>query len=225
MSASWKPYLTDLKRRKSMADIFDEIDEELKKDRAQVLWARYGKYLIAAVAAVVLAVASAQGYKAWQTSQAETAANAYQAALEADDVAIALNDIIAGLTDGYEMLAQFRIAGEKAVNGDKLDAEMDYLALAEDKSIKPLYLQAALLLSVMNAPDGSDIAALQERLVPLTSVLGPWQGLAIELSAALDLQKGEALAARAKFEAIVALPEISPELRQRAQQMLTILQL
>ncbi|MDB2324822.1 hypothetical protein N9W44_04595, partial [Alphaproteobacteria bacterium] len=33
MSASWKPYLTDLKRRKSMADIFDEIDEELKKDR------------------------------------------------------------------------------------------------------------------------------------------------------------------------------------------------
>lgn len=208
-----------------MADIFDEIDEELKKDRAQVLWARYGKYLIAAVAAVVLAVASAQGYKAWQTSQAETAANAYQAALEADDVAIALNDVIAGLTDGYEMLAQFRIAGEKAVNGDKLDAEMDYLALAEDKSIKPLYQQAALLLSVMNAPDGSDIAALQERLVPLTSVLGPWQGLAIELSAALDLQKGEALAARAKFEAIVALPEISPELRQRAQQMLTILQL
>ena len=208
-----------------MADIFDEIDEELKKDRAQVLWARYGKYLIAAVAAVVLAVASAQGYKAWQTSQAETAANAYQAALEADDVAIALNDAIAGLTDGYEMLAQFRIAGEKAVNGDKLDAEMDYLALAEDKSIKPLYQQAALLLSVMNAPDGSDIAALQERLVPLTSVLGPWQGLAIELSAALDLQKGEALAARAKFEAIVALPEISPELRQRAQQMLTILQL
>ena len=208
-----------------MADIFDEIDEELKKDRAQVLWARYGKYLISAVAAVVLAVASAQGYKAWQTSQAETAANAYQAALEADDVAIALNDAIAGLTDGYEMLAQFRIAGEKAVNGDKLDAEMDYLALAEDKSIKPLYQQAALLLSVMNAPDGSDIAALQERLVPLTSVLGPWQGLAIELSAALDLQKGEALAARAKFEAIVALPEISPELRQRAQQMLTILQL
>ena len=54
-------------------------------------------------------------------------------------------------------------------------------------------------------------------------MLGPWQGLAIELSAALDLQKGEALAARAKFEAIVALPEISPELRQRAQQMLTIL--
>ena len=49
-----------------MADIFDEIDEELKKDKAQLLWARYGKFVIAAVAAVILAVGSAQGFKAWK---------------------------------------------------------------------------------------------------------------------------------------------------------------
>ena len=56
-----------------MADIFDEIDEELKKDKAQLLWARYGKFVIAAVAAVILAVGSAQGFKAWKTKKAETA--------------------------------------------------------------------------------------------------------------------------------------------------------
>ncbi len=44
-----------------MADIFDEIDEDLKRDRAQELWARYGKFVIAAAAAVVLAVGSLQG--------------------------------------------------------------------------------------------------------------------------------------------------------------------
>ena len=53
-----------------MADIFDEIEEELKKDKAQVLWARYGKFAIAAVAAIILAVGSAQGFKAWKTKQA-----------------------------------------------------------------------------------------------------------------------------------------------------------
>ena len=37
-----------------MADIFDEIDEELKRDRTQELWTKYGKYVIAAAAAVVL---------------------------------------------------------------------------------------------------------------------------------------------------------------------------
>ncbi len=29
-----------------MADIFDEIEEELKQDRLNSLWAKYGKYLI-----------------------------------------------------------------------------------------------------------------------------------------------------------------------------------
>ena len=35
-----------------MADIFDEIDEELKRDRTQELWTKYGKYVMAAAAAV-----------------------------------------------------------------------------------------------------------------------------------------------------------------------------
>ena len=34
-----------------MADIFDEIDEELKQDRTKELWTRYGKFVIAAAAA------------------------------------------------------------------------------------------------------------------------------------------------------------------------------
>ena len=56
-----------------MADIFDEIDEELKKDKAQLLWARYGKFVIAAVAAVILAVGSAQASRLGKLKQAETA--------------------------------------------------------------------------------------------------------------------------------------------------------
>ena len=32
-----------------MADIFDEIDEDLKRDHMQLLWARYGKIVMAVV--------------------------------------------------------------------------------------------------------------------------------------------------------------------------------
>ena len=39
-----------------MADIFDEIDEELKQDRTKALWTRYGKFVIAAATAVVIGV-------------------------------------------------------------------------------------------------------------------------------------------------------------------------
>ena len=153
-----------------MADIFDEIDEELKRENAQALWSRYGKFVIAAVAAVILAVGSAQGFKAWKTKQAETAANAYQLALD-DDVVASLSQVMADLTDGYVMLAQFRLAAAKAADGDSEGAVADYMMLAENKAIKPLYQQAALLLGVMNAPDGADPKQLQDQLALL------WQHL------------------------------------------------
>ena len=35
-----------------MADIFDEIDEDLKRDQMQVLWARYGKIVIVTVVVI-----------------------------------------------------------------------------------------------------------------------------------------------------------------------------
>ena len=69
-----------------MADIFDEIDEELKRDQFKHLWKRYGTIVMAAVAAIVLVVALRQGYTYWHTSQAEVSASAYQQALQSDDV-------------------------------------------------------------------------------------------------------------------------------------------
>ena len=39
-----------------MADIFDEVNEDLKRDQMQRLWSRYGKYMILATSVVVLGV-------------------------------------------------------------------------------------------------------------------------------------------------------------------------
>ena len=96
-----------------MADIFDEIDEDLKRDQMQMLWARYGKIVMAVVALIVLLVALRQGYTAWQISQSEASASAYQQALKSDDVVAALEAGREQLTDGYAMLAQFQIAAEQ----------------------------------------------------------------------------------------------------------------
>ena len=83
-----------------MADIFDEIDEDLKRDQMQLLWARYGKIVMAAVASIVLIVALRQGYAAWKTSEVEASASAYQQALKSDDVVAALEAQLGQLSDG-----------------------------------------------------------------------------------------------------------------------------
>ena len=206
-----------------MADIFDEIDEDLKRDRAQQLWTRYGKYVIAAAAAVVIGVGASQGFSAWTRSQAEAAANLYQQALAAEDPVAALETNLGELTDGYALLGRFRIAAGRAESGDLAGAEAGYLDIAEDSSIAALYRDAALLMSAMNAPESRAPDELQQRIAPLAEGAGPWKPMALELGAALDLEVGDTEAALAKLETIIELAETSNELRQRAARLVDIL--
>ena len=206
-----------------MADIFDEIDEDLKRDQMQLLWARYGKIVMAAVAAIVLLVALRQGYAAWQTSQAEASASAYQQALKSDDVVTALEAQRGQLTNGYAMLAQFQIAAEQAARDDFAAAEASYLALASDASLDPLYQQAATLLSVMVAPQDTDVSALEARLSDLETAAGPWQAMALETGAGLTLRNGNKDAAVAKYKRLAEMADVPAGMRQRAERMIVML--
>ena len=206
-----------------MADIFDEIDEDLKRDQMQLLWARYGKIVMAAVAAIVLLVALRQGYTAWQTNQAEASASAYQQALKSDDVVAALEAQRGQLTAGYAMLAQFQIAAEQAASDDFAAAEASYLALASDASLDPLYQQAATLLSVMVAPQDADVSALAARLSDLETAAGPWQAMALETGAGLALRHGDKDAAMAKYKKLAEMADVPAGMRQRAERMIVML--
>ena len=206
-----------------MADIFDEVNEDLKQDQMQRLWSRYGKYVLLAVSIVVLGVGGRQGYITWQDRQATTAANAFHNALVADDVKAALTAELDHLSPGYAMLARFRIAAAQASAEDYAAAEASYLDLSADPKVRPLYQQAAILLSVMNAPVNRSIDDLAARLALLEGQAGPWQSMALEQAAGLALRKGNRKAAFAKYQALTGLSDIPSALRQRADQMLKIL--
>ena len=206
-----------------MADIFDEINEDLKRDKMQELWSRYGKYVIIAVSLVVIGVGARQGYMAWQVRQTTEAAVIYHQALKADDTASALAVQLDKLSPGYAMLAQFRIAATQAENKDFDAAEASYLALSKDPDVKPLYRQAAVLLSVMNAPASRKHDELAARLTDLESQAGPLQSMAFEQAASLALRSGDRKVAMTKYESLVGLSNIPAGVRERARQMLQIL--
>jgi hypothetical protein len=206
-----------------MADIFDEIDEDLKRDRMQVLWARYGKILIAAVAAIVLLVGARQGFKAWQSNKSEASAAAFQQALKGNDIVSALEARYGQLTIGYAMLAQFQIAVEQVAIDNFEAAEATYLRLASDTSLDPIYQQAAVLLSVMVAPKDGDLAPLLARLVNLETTVGPWQAMALETSAGLSLRAGDRNSAVAKYQRLIEMADVPDGMRQRANRMAAML--
>ena len=205
-----------------MADIFDEIEDELKQDRMANLWSKYGVYLIAAAIAVVVSVAGYQGYQSWQLSSKTSAADSYHTALQSEDVLAGLATAKTELTGGYNMLAGFSEAGLLAEAGDPA-AEQAYVDLSSDPQIEPLYQDMALLLSVMVADNRQSSQALLDRLSPLMSTANALQGLALEQGAALEIRSGNMDNAKQKLEQITNLTEISATLRRRAEQLLTIL--
>ena len=89
--------------------------------------------------------------------------------------------------------------------------------------MKQLYQQAALLLSVMNAPANRSADELATRLAVLEGQAGPWQAMALEQAAGLALRAGDRKTAIAKYSTLAGLSDIPPGVRQRASQMLEIL--
>lgn len=203
-----------------MADIFDEIDEELRAEKMSGLWQRYGRYVIGLVVVIVLAVGGRQAWQGWQQSQSEAAANSFYSALQADDPAAALAGL--ELPSGYQMLADFRRAALLLADGKKLEAEQLYLDLSERESLARIYREAALLLSV-GAADRAAAADLIDRLAPLGQSPSPLQGLALETLAGLHLQAGDEAAALAALESIADIETVGPALRRRAGQLAQIL--
>src|ERR1700682_3335083 len=70
-------------RRGFVSDIFNEVDEEVRREQLKKLWDRYGNYIVALAFLVVAAVAAGgawRGYKYWEPRRAAEAGAAYDAA-------------------------------------------------------------------------------------------------------------------------------------------------
>ena len=113
-----------------MTDIFREVDEDLRRDQAIVLWRKYGRLLVVFAAAAVLATA---GFVVWQNyseSQREAAARSYAQAMELtarNDVAAAASamaDVASG-GSAYSQMAQLQEAALEAKVGKKSQAAAD----------------------------------------------------------------------------------------------------
>ena len=208
-----------------VADIFEEIDEELKEENFKKLWDRYGSYLIAAV---ILLVGGVAAYKFWESytyDQRQTYSEEFMAAIALAEEgknldAAAAYTVFAGNADaGYAMLARFREAAVRRKEGDRGAAIDIYETLAVDDSIEPLYRDLAILLSVMARSDKDDAKILSDRLEPLAAG-GAWRHTAGEYLGLLSLRQGDFTSARQRFETISDDSEAPQGVRQRAAELL-----
>ncbi len=212
-----------------MADIFREVDEEVRKEKATDLWRRYGSVVIAIGVLIILGVAGFKGWNFYQAREHEKLSDAYAAAMslaEAGESTEALNALAALAEpggDGYSLLAAMERARLFAEAGDVEAASAIWDEVAASEAAGPGFRGIATLLSVLHQLDSGDAEALRARLEPLASEGNSFRPGALELMAALALRDGRKAEAAELYRAIADDLSAPSGLRARAAQMLMAL--
>jgi hypothetical protein len=214
-----------------LGDIFREIDEELRQEKYEKLWQRYGKLIIAAAVAVILGVAGYKGWEQYQTSRRiedgarfATAKSLLQSGKSED--ARALFEAL-GRESGtsYGDLSRFHSAALRAKAGDLAGAAGDYAKIADDSDIGKPFRDLALILGALNGLNNTsaDLAAVSANLQPLSEAGNPWRHSALEIMALIAQKSGDTKTAREYFQRLVDDAEAASGVRGRASQMLAII--
>ena len=191
-----------------MADIFNEIEEEIRHDRAKVVWQKYGKYVIGLAIVIVLVTVGQTGWKEYTNSVRIDRSDRFAAAMTAakENNLTAAAGLFSELGEdggaGYGALARLQSAALQVETGDKEGAMLAYEGLSNDTDIDPLYRDLATILSVMHQMDTGDASQLLEKLGPQLAEDAPWRFTARELAAALSVSLGELEKAKEYLAAI-----------------------
>lgn len=212
-----------------MADIFQEVDEDLRRDKAADWWKRYGRYVIGAAVAVVVVVAGYKGWQAYDEKLRGERSDAYAEALaliDNGDEARA-REALAALSDptgdGYPLLAALTQARLAAEAGDEAAAEQIWQNLATGGSSGAVMSQLGSLLAVLHSMDDGDPAVLRGELLSLAGPEAPYRFTALELLAVLALREGDESAAREHLIQITDDPAAPSGSRSRAAELLASL--
>jgi hypothetical protein len=208
-------------------DIFDEVEEDLRAERARKLAQRWGGV---ALGVALLAIAGTAGWQAWRWNEARQAAASAETYLtlhraserEGADLATTGSGFAALGREspaGYRTLARLRAAALKAETGDQVAAQALWAEVAADREADPLYRDLATLLAVTHALDSGDPAQLAARIAPLTVEGNPWRASAREAQALLAIRRGANEEARRILEALVADLAAPQGVRERAQRV------
>ena len=209
-----------------MADIFREVDEDLRHERYLKLWRRWRYWLLGvgvvalggAVAYVMLTDAqeSARQAEGRQFAAAMAEIEAGRGSQAAERLAM----LAADSETGYAALARLGEADARARRGDITGAIQIYDVLAGDSRVDPLYRDLGALLAAQRLVDRASASEVNQRLAPLMAGHSPWRPLATELSAIAEMRAGNVEASRALFAELVSDPAAPLGQRQRAAELL-----
>ena len=210
-----------------MSDIFDEVDEEVRREQFKKLWERYGNLFLALAVLIVAAVAGWRGYQYWQDKKAAEAGAQFTAAAllaeqgKHEEAEKAFARVAAEGTAGYRVLARLREAAELAVRDPKAAVAV-YDDIAASSSTGQPLKDFAAVRAAMLLIDSAPLADITRRLEPISAAGAPFRHSARELLAFASWKAGDTTAMR-KWTALIRADQDTPSaLRQRVEVLMSL---
>jgi hypothetical protein len=171
-----------------LADIFHEVDEEVRREQLKKLWERYSLLIIGLALLIIVGVGGWRGYDWWIEKKAAAAGAQFEAAVALSEqgkhveALVAFDKAAAEAPSGYRVLSRFRAAGEQA-QINPADAVKSFDAMAADNALGPLWQELAQIRAGLLLVDTAPFDEMKKRLDALTISSGIYRHTARELLA------------------------------------------
>ena len=211
-----------------MSELFDEVDEEVRRDQFKKLWDRYSLHIIAGMILIVAAVGGWSIYRYLEAEKAAEAGAAFDRAVELSEASkhteaeAAFADLVAKAPFGYRVLARLRMAAEVA-NRDPQAAAKLFDELAADRSVGVAEQDLARIRAAQLLLESTTYPNMKERLEAAAAPGATFRHTARELLALSAWRANDAAAARQWLDLISNDGETPPSLRSRAEALQALL--
>ena len=210
-----------------MSDIFQEVDEEVRREQLKKLWDRYGVFFMAACVLLVVAVGGWRAYEWVEAKKAAEAGAAFQSAVtlagegKTKEAEEAFSKLAASGPSSYRTLARFREAAE-LLRRDPKAAVALYDQLAADSSAGPVLRDLAALRAGTILVDTAPYSEILQRLEPLAAADRTFRHSARTTLALSAWRAKDATAMRKWSDMILADAETPSGTRGQIQMLLAL---
>jgi hypothetical protein len=211
-----------------VSEIFDEVDEDVRRDQLKKLWDQYSIFIVAGALLIIAAVGGWRGYQYLEAKKAAEAGVSFDKAVELSEAnkhaeaEAAFTELAAKAPSGYRLLARLRAAAELATR-DPQAAAKQYDDIAADRSVGVSERDLARIRAAELLLDTSSYPNMLQRLETATAPEATFRHTARELLALSAWRANDTAAARKWLDLIASDGETPSSLRSRADALQALL--
>jgi hypothetical protein len=211
-----------------VTEIFDEVNEEVRREQFKKLWEKYSLFIVGAALLVIAAVGGWRGYQYLEAKKAAEAGDAFNRAVELSEqnkhseAEAAFADLAAKGPSGYRMLSRFHLAAEVAARDPKAGAKL-FDELAVDGSVGAEQQELARVRAAGLLLDSVPYSEILQRLQSETAPGATFRHVARELLALSAFRANDTATTRQWLDQIALDADTPPGLRSRAEALQALL--